>query len=189
MIPGDNINVLLAKCIADDTHEECCHVDNKCSEDEGDCDEDSDCESGLKCGSNNCPYGFPEEYGCCYDPRPHQCTANDTHQECCRGDNKCGVNEGDCDTDSDCESGLKCVPSCPKEFPEDYDCCNLPQTCTANDTNIDCCWRNGNKCGENEGDCDDHSDCENGLKCGEENCPEGFPEYFDCCFKPSKAGK
>ena len=163
MIPGDNINVLLAKCIADDTHEECCHVDNKCSEDEGDCDEDSDCESGLKCGSNNCPYGFPEEYGCCYDPRPHQCTANDTHQECCRGDNKCGVNEGDCDNDEECQD-LTCDVDneCDASlgFNSDVQCCkDLSNVCTGTlswagdgycddaNNNEACTWDGGDCCG------------------------------------------
>ena len=42
---------------------------------EGDCDEDSDCLDGLKCGSSNCPssrtFGSTEwDYGddCCYKP-------------------------------------------------------------------------------------------------------------------------
>ena len=37
------------------------------------------------------------------------------------------------------------------------------------------------KCNENEGDCDSDLDCADGLFCGTNNCPEGFPEGFDCC--------
>ena len=40
------------------------------------------------------------------------------------------------------------------------------------------------KCGENEGDCDKDSHCKSGLKCGNNNCPSGFPSSFDCCYNP-----
>ena len=52
----------------------CCNIyeSNRlgpCKEDEGDCDSDSDCESGLVCGTDNCPSGFPSSaYDCCYKP-------------------------------------------------------------------------------------------------------------------------
>ena len=60
-------------CTAKGTHWECCHEDNKCGENEGDCDDDRDCEIGLKCGTNNCPKGFFESsYDCCY--KPSKCT-------------------------------------------------------------------------------------------------------------------
>ena len=32
-----------------------------------------------------------------------------------------------------------------------------------------------------EGDCDKDSHCNDGLVCGNNNCPEGFPTGFDCC--------
>ena len=32
----------------------CCTKDSPCKLGEGDCDEDSECEAGLKCGDNNC---------------------------------------------------------------------------------------------------------------------------------------
>ena len=58
----------LAGCTGGD---ECCTEDNKCGEDEGDCDIDADCQDGLKCGSNNCKNGGDEAADdCCYNPSP-----------------------------------------------------------------------------------------------------------------------
>ena len=41
-----------------------CH---SCSENEGDCDSNEECQDGLACGSNNCPasLGFDSEIDCC----------------------------------------------------------------------------------------------------------------------------
>ena len=43
---------------------------------------------------------------------------------CCTPSNKCGINEGDCDNDSDCMEGLVCKDNnCPPPFSKDHDCC------------------------------------------------------------------
>ena len=41
-----------------------------------------------------------------------------------------------------------------------------------------------NTCGENEGDCDAHDECQDGLACGSNNCPVslGFDSEVDCCY-------
>ena len=52
----------------------CCSKGRLCGIGEGDCDYDWDCQSGLKCGRDNCFYDFPTSYGynweimadCCY---------------------------------------------------------------------------------------------------------------------------
>ena len=38
-------------------------------------------------------------------------------------------------------------------------------------------------CGGNEGDCDLHDECQDGLFCGSNNCPAslGFDSEIDCC--------
>ena len=38
-------------------------------------------------------------------------------------------------------------------------------------------------CGEDEGDCDSHDECQDGLVCGSNNCPAslGFDSKVDCC--------
>ena len=46
---------------------------------------------------------------------------------------------------------------------------------------------NCNTCSKNEGDCDTHAECQNGLLCGSNNCPAslGFDSEIDCCSQPS----
>ena len=50
----------------------CCSTSNKCGEDEGDCDKDSHCKDGLKCGKNNCSKKSGLQWDatddCCYKP-------------------------------------------------------------------------------------------------------------------------
>ena len=56
----------------------CCN--NKpggCGENEGDCDNESHCKAGLKCGTDNCPSSFPSDYDCCYKGRPRPGTHPD----------------------------------------------------------------------------------------------------------------
>ena len=59
----------LEKCSADNTDMDCCSSSNKCDEYQGDCDNDGDCKSGLKCGNDNCPAAFVSSYDCCYNPK------------------------------------------------------------------------------------------------------------------------
>jgi hypothetical protein len=51
-------------------NDRCCQPDNQCTLNEGDCDTDYDCISGLMCGVNNCEWG--DGYGsyddCCVYP-------------------------------------------------------------------------------------------------------------------------
>ena len=42
---------------------------------------------------------------------------------------------------------------------------------------------NCNTCSENEGDCDAHDECQDGLACGSNNC---FDYEVDCCTKKGK---
>ena len=105
-------------------------------------------------------------------------------ENCCHKDNKCGENEGDCNSDSDCKEGLKCgsnncaqtkrIVNQTSFWDADDDCCYQPS-----------CFKQ-NPCGELEGDCNTLSDCEVGLVCGSNNCPEGknFLPDDDCCYKP-----
>ena len=54
------------ECSAENTNGNCCGLSHKCDENQGDCDSDSDCKCGFKCGDNNCQ-GFPDStYDCCY---------------------------------------------------------------------------------------------------------------------------
>ena len=64
--------------------------------------------------------------------------------------------------------------ACSKEAPYDTECC---------DNKV-------GKCGENEGDCDDDSQCKPGLICIYNSCPLGSESNFnagtDCCINPGK---
>ena len=61
------------------------------------------------------------------------------------------------------------------------------KTCKANDTEKKCCSDSAffHQCGEGEGDCNEDSECLDGLGCGTDNCPAGFPNDYDCCYKPT----
>ena len=92
----------------------CCTPWSKCSAGRGDCDRDSDCASGLRCGTNNCRPGvtgsnWSPAADCCEVAEPKTCNGvPSTDWSCCTSANKCNVGEGDCDRDSDCASGLIC---------------------------------------------------------------------------------
>ena len=72
-------------------------------------------------------------------------------------------------TDSACAVGgnRKCNPNTWDEFGGYRDGCCTPDQ----------------RCGENEGDCSDDSDCLPGFVCGTKNCPKGrgFDDRADCC--------
>ena len=53
------------------------------------------------------------------------CRASGSSWSCCTIQNKCGIHEGDCDSDDECEGTLTCgVRNCAVHlFPENADCC------------------------------------------------------------------
>ena len=95
-----------------------CH---SCSELEGDCDFDDQCQEGLRCGSNNCLafFGFDAHTDCCYDAKVGA-------EDFCTTDEPCEVDEGDCDSNEECKSHLFCGSNnCPDSlgFLSSVDCC------------------------------------------------------------------
>ena len=153
-----------------------CH---SCSENEGDCDSNEECQDGLICGLKNChdSLGFANHTDCCYMPG-----LGDEHF--CSPINNCGDNEGDCDSNDECQDGLGCGENnCHVSlgFANDTDCCYMPalgdeHLCTPINT-----------CGDNEGDCDCDCQCHNNYFCGSNNCPDslGFDSEVDCCYQPT----
>jgi len=82
----------------------CCHPGHQCYLGEGDCDRDSDCHGNLVCGDNNCAGpGFDATDDCCRIGAG--CFGGDS---CCTPSRRCGLGEGDCDSNSDCRRGLVC---------------------------------------------------------------------------------
>jgi len=109
----------------------------------------------------------------------------DGGDSCCQNhpSQRCGIGEGDCDEDMDCERGLVCgrdnCRAWGSGFDSTDDCCRDP--CDGEDS---CCSRD-NACKEGEGDCDSDADCEDELKCGKDNCRGlGFDSTDDCCYNP-----
>ena len=114
---------------------------------------------------------------------------NDVYIECanenvfCTYDNPCGTNQGDCDLHEECQDGLFCgSKNCPDSlgFHSEFDCCYYPNV---GDEHF---CASGIPCGEGEGDCDAHDECQDGLSCGSNNCPDslGFDSEVDCCYPP-----
>ena len=110
-----NTNYVYIKCAYEDDF---CTKDNPCGENQGDCDTHDECQDGLACGSNNCldSLGFHSEFDCCYQP-----IVGD--KDFCTTDNPCAVDEGDCDSDNECQTPLFCdiANSCPSD--NDINCC------------------------------------------------------------------
>ena len=56
------------------------------------------------------------------------CRASGSSWSCCTIQSKCGIHEGDCDSDDECEGTLTCgIRNCAVHlFPENADCCQEP---------------------------------------------------------------
>ena len=106
-----------------------CTSDNPCAIDEGDCDSVDECQTNLFCDiSISCPayLGFATDMNCCYQP-----TAGD--ENFCTTADPCSVDEGDCDTNNECQSNLFCdiTISCPAYlgFASNVNCCSNGSGC------------------------------------------------------------
>ena len=103
----------------------CCTDEKLCGEGEGDCDKDSHCKDGLRCGNNNCP----QEEGT-FQTTDDCCSADvlcDGGDSCCTADRPFGFGEGNCDKDADCKGDLKCGKDNCEQFSGTFqptdDCC------------------------------------------------------------------
>ena len=106
----------------------------------------------------------------------------------------CKENEGDCDSNNDCEGDLICGShNClnllsSDNFTSSHDCCFAAIKCGGSQTDTASCCTSVSPCGINEGDCDDHFECQGELMCGIDNCinilsSDNFPSTHDCCFE------
>jgi len=123
----------------------CCRRNGPCNVGEGDCNSDSECADGLKCGKNNCHRDFDawnkwwsRGHDCCFAPdsEPETGTGCDgtdwfNIRRCCRYNGPCNLGEGDCNKDSECADGLTCGSNnCQSDFSTGqtwwgrrHDCC------------------------------------------------------------------
>lgn len=120
----------------------------------------------------------------------------------CSATDLCGIDEGDCDTDADCNQAgvpLKCgINNCPANFDPLADCCYDPaavktsQTCDGGSSNMwTCCRDRSDGCDANadtdgscgcavgQGDCDSDDQCSGSLVCGRNSCDTAFNTKVD----------
>ena len=151
-IPTTSISI---KCKNEDDF---CTTEKPCEQNEGDCDNHIECQSGLVCGTNNCPdfLGLNSDMDCCYNS-----TIGDEHF--CTTENPCEEDEGDCDSNDECQGDLRCdiIRGCPESlgFNSDVACCSStacadPQWvndfyCHDISNTEECLWDGGDCCGDN----------------------------------------
>jgi len=170
-----------AGCTLPVGHLDYCLKCGPCVEGEGDCDSDSECESGLTCvqvtGTDYCQSG--------------PCQLPVGHLDYCRDCGPCAEGQGDCDNNSECQSGLTCVQVTGTDYCQS-DGCPHPVG------HLDYC-RDCGPCAEGQGDCDNDNECQSGLTCvqvpGTDTCqssgcphPVGHLDYCRDCG-PCTAGE
>jgi hypothetical protein len=163
---------------------------------EGDCDNDSDCADGLVCFQRS---GLVEVPGCngfgisdndyCIEPRADLLTLTELDPSDILG--KC---EGDCDNDSECSGDLICfqrsgftlVPGCLGQGVKDIDYCIEQKMELRGDQG-----NPSHTLGLCEGDCDNDSNCADGLVCFQRSgftpvpgCDGVGRESYDYCIEP-----
>jgi hypothetical protein len=97
-----------------------CEECGPCTEGQGDCDSDAECQSGLICAKDvGAKYGWPDNRDVCeWEPGP----------DWCRDNGPCAEGQGDCDSDDECQSGLICAKDVGAKYgwPADRDVCESP---------------------------------------------------------------
>ena len=132
---GSGVDVCASSVAVPVGHEDYCRDHGPCGEGEGDCDGTSECETGLRCvtdvGAN---YGFAPGTDVCEQPSG---TVGDW--DYCRDYGPCEEGEGDCDGDSECVSGLRCVDNVGANygFAPGVDVCEASSPAVALRGNID----------------------------------------------------
>jgi len=121
--------------------------------------------------------------------------------DCCTWLEPCQAGEGDCDSDLDCDpaGNLKCSTNAGSAYGVEstFDVCeavgtpaapkkptNPTGTCDPRYNNWDCCKNEPNGCTAGMGDCDDDSECQQGLTCGTDNGQDFWSQsdtLFDAC--------
>lgn len=170
---------------------------------EGECDDDSQCQLGLKCFQRRGSESIP---GCsgdgqsgkdyCYKPELEIVEIVNINVDSLI----LGVCQGDCDDDSNCQPGLRCldrsgtdpvpgVPGCSGDPERGSDYCYQPSLELVEDNGEPMGNRTLSVC---QGDCDDDSECDAGLRCifrerGEEvpGCLGNDKSGKDYCYLPS----
>ncbi len=147
-----------------------CRDFGPCPAGKGDCDSNSECQSGLTCVNDvGARYGLPAHYDVCEAgsrPDPDYCVYN-----------YCGIGDGDCDP-GQCNEGV-CVNDVGARYglPAHYDVCEAggpdPNYCVYN------------YCGIGDGDCDP-GQCNEGICVNDIGAQYGLPAHYDVCEAGSR---
>ncbi len=94
-----------------------CSTNHRCGEGEGDCDSDNECRSGLVCSwDEGTIFGYLDWVDVCKNIDFSQHDGKPGDPSFCSNQAKCGVGYGDCDNDSECNPGLRCVQDAGAKF-------------------------------------------------------------------------
>lgn len=192
-----------------------CTATSPCGECQGDCDDHSQCATGLLCKERTNLEDVP---GCvgygvrgkdyCYNPANEPSASPSvplpalvTQATDCTSTAKCGLCTGDCDHDRHCEEGYVCfdrsdaapVPGCGGTGVSGKDYCYPVEEAPSNQLiHIGDC-SSSSQCGECYGDCDSDSQCEGTLRCAKRSDLEDVPgcagmgwRSKDYCYDPTK---
>ncbi|REK06146.1 MAG: hypothetical protein DWQ36_14725 [Acidobacteria bacterium] len=171
-----------------------CRDCGPCGIGEGDCDGDGECLPGLTCATDvGANYGFPASYDVCETQGGGGCNLSNGDVDFCRDCGPCGIGQGDCDGDAECQAGLICAIDVGANygFPSTYDFCESPGGgggCNLSNGDVDFC-RDCGPCGIGQGDCDGDAECQAGLICRNDvGTNYGFPPLYDVCESPGGGG-
>ena len=132
-----------------------CSPSCPCALNEGDCDRDADCRSGLYCPQVDGHDVCKKAGGDCHENPPG-------HSSYCSSSCPCGDGEGDCDNDSQCKDGLVCKQQSGTDFcvsSGNDNGCHIYSPGHSSYCSSSC------PCDKGEGDCDNDSQCKDGLVC------------------------
>ena len=104
-----------------------CADHGPCAASQGDCDSNSECQSGTVCTNDvGATYGFGANIDVCV------ATLSVGHADYCRDHGPCSAGQGDCDSNGECQSGLTCVNDVGATygFSAITDVCEVPTTQT-----------------------------------------------------------
>jgi hypothetical protein len=161
-----------------------------CDADEGDCDSNGECRGTLVClNDTGATLGLPPTLDLCGTPSAAQCRLEVGDWAYCSDPNcgTCGVGQGDCDSDEDCNSGLVCGFNAGAQFglPYNLDVCVVPAepVCTKQRGDWGYCADPAcGPCGVGAGDCDSDGECASGLFCALNTGEKyGLPQALDVC--------
>ena len=178
-----------AECMEKLGDEDYCEVCGPCEEGQGDCNSDDECVEGLFCVNNvGDEYGFDVTVDVCLIRGADECAGLAGDWDYCRFCGPCEENEGDCDSDAECQVGLTCVDDIGEDFGLDpgVDICQVNEECPDLLGDNSYCSVCG-PCGEGQGDCDNDNECAEGLICVNNIGSEfGWSWESDVCLKPTQ---